>query len=507
MKKKLIVSVVLLLLVSVAVWWWIGQSSKDVAPVYRTEALTVGEVRSKVTATGTLQAVTEVLVGSQISGNIDQVYVGYNSKVKKGELLAQLDPSTYETQVNQAAASVSSAQATLENVRADLGNASANVKSAEAAIVNAEAKVQQAQAGVLSARSSLLSAQARLEKARSNFDNAELNRDRNRQLNERDLIARSELDTAETAYLGARADVASAEADVESAKASLTSAETMVTAALSDVEAARIKRDASLDLLSGAQARIVGNQAQVAQAQANLESAKINLQRTSITSPIDGIVLDIAVTAGQTVAAQFQAPDLFTLARNLDQMQVETSVDEADVGRVKVGVRASFTVDAFPDEKFQGTVTEVRQSPIVTSNVVTYIVIIDTTNENLLLKPGMTATVEIYDEERDGVFIVSNEALRYKPSSSQGKASSSQGKPNSSRGERGQEPSGDSLYILKNGKLERHEVTVGVTDGLISEISGHDLSEGTEIVLGEGTRGTANNGSNSTRRSPRMRMF
>lgn len=502
MIRKVVVASILILLVAIAGWWWVNKQEASETPVYKTVQISQGDVRSKVTATGTLQAVTQVLVGSQVSGNIEQIFVKHNSEVRAGQVLAQLEPSTYRSKVEQAQASVSNAQANLGNAQGDLGNASANVKSADAAIVGARAKVQQAQAGVLTAQSSVLSAEARLEKAKANLVNAKLTRDRNNDLRSRDLIAQSDLDTALTNYQGTEADVSAAQADLASAQASLSAARTVVASAESDEQAAQIKKQATLDLLTGSQARIEGFRAQVAQAQANLESAQIDFQRTTITSPIDGIVMNIAVTEGQTVAAQFQAPDLFTLAKNLDQMQVETSVDEADVGRVKVGARASFTVDAFPDESFQGAVTEVRQAPVVTSNVVTYTVIVSANNPKLLLKPGMTATVEIYDQEKTAVLIVASEAFRFKS----GRAASEGDAENAERG--------PMLYVLEGTRLVGHPAKEGVTDGIVSEVRDTDLKDGQEVVVGREVRTKPASGSSprssggrSGGRGPGMRMF
>lgn len=502
MIRKVVVASIFILLVAAAGWWWVDKQKESDIPVYRTAKITRGDVRSKVTATGTLQAVTQVLVGSQISGNIERIFVKHNSEVKAGQVLAQLEPSTYRSKVEQAQASVSNALANLGNAQGDLGNAAANVKTAEAAIVGARAKVQQAQAGVLTAKSSVLSAEARVEKAKANLANAKLTRDRNQDLRSRDLIAQSDFDTAQTSYQGSEADLLSAQADLESAKASLAASQTVVASAESDEQAAQIKKQASLDLLAGAQARIEGFKAQVAQAQANLESAQIDLQRTTITSPIDGLVMNIAVTEGQTVAAQFQAPDLFTLAKNLDQMQVETSVDEADVGRVKVGARASFTVDAFPEESFQGLVTEVRQAPVVTTNVVTYTVIVSADNPKLLLKPGMTATVEIYDQERSNVLLVPSEAFRFKPGKAAAGAQSEESKD------------GSSLYILEGNRPVSRQAKEGVTDGLLSEVVGSELKEGQEVVTRREARGESTTGTSTTRSGGRsgggprgMRMF
>jgi HlyD family secretion protein len=521
---KRLALIIILLAAAGGGWWYWKRESAAKPPTYRLASLERGTISSKVSATGTLQAVTRITVGSQVSGIINQVYVVHNSVVKKGQILAQLDPSTYQTAITQARASVSNAESSLANAEADAGNAQANVRGADAAVVSAQAAVEQAQVGVISAKAAITSAQARVAKARSVLENARKSFEREQDLRNRELVAQAELDTAQMTLQGAEADVESAQADLANAQASLRSAQVGVEAKRTEVESARIKKEAAQELVVAAQARIRGYQAQVTQAQANLRTAGINLERTTITSPIDGVVLDVAITAGQTVAAQLQAPNLFTLAQDLGHMQVETSVDEADISKVKTGAAAGFSVDAFPDEEFGGTVTEVRQSPVATSGVVTYLVIIRTENPKGKLKPGMTATVEIVEQERKNVVKVPNEALTFQPPrADQGKAktpalsSSSSSSAGAGRGRSAGRPKKDGarVYTLENGKLVQHAVKTGLSDGIDSELLSSDLKEGQEVVLaavsGESSAARrpagAAGGGGGGRRPPGMRMF
>lgn len=511
MKKLAVIALLLALLGGGWAYW--KKESEPQGPSYRTAPLQRGTITTQVSATGTLQAVTKIDVGSQVSGIINQVYVQHNSVVKKGQILAQLDPSTYQTAITQATASVNNAESSLANAQADAGNAQANVRAAEAAVVGALAAVEQAQVGVISANAAISSAQARLAKAESNRDNARKSFERSQDLQGRELIAQADLDTSQTNLSGAEADVVSAQADVETANASLRSAQVNVSAKQTDVESARIKKAASEELVEAAQARIRGYQAQVTQAKANLRTAEINLERTTITSPIDGVVLGVAITAGQTVAAQLQAPNLFTLAEDLGKMQVETAVDEADISKVRTGARAGFTVDAFPEQKFQGEVTEVRQSPTAASGVVTYMVIIRTDNPKGELKPGMTATVEIVDQERKNVVMVPNEALQFQPVRTGESKPTTSATPTGKSGEK--KARGPRVFTLENGQLIRHEVKTGLSDGVNSELTVGDLKEGQEIVLAtlSDTATTTRRTSSSSNRDggggrpPGMRMF
>lgn len=505
----------MVLLVALAVWWFLP--TKASAPRYRTAEVEVGDVARKVSATGTLQAVTRIDVGSEVSGRIASLEVGFNSTVKRGDVLARLDPATFQAQLEQAQASVNNATSGLNSAVADAGNAAANVRTAEAAIKTAQSKILQAQANVANARASVHSAEAAVAKAKADWVVASRNSERMTELAGRDLVALSEAEQAVATGQGSQAGVETAQAQLEGAQANLLSNQTNVDAARVDLESAQIKRDAALELQQASQARIQGARAQVQQAQANLDQARINLERTVIRSPIDGIVLDVLVTEGQTVAAQLQAPSLFILAENLNQMQVETSIDEADIGQVKAGMKAIFTVDAFPDERFEGKVTEVRQSPVVVQNVVTYTVIIEATNPELRLKPGMTATVDIVVESKNQVTMIPSAALRFKPdeteSGSGTQASGEQPRLSQRRGRgEGRSREGRTVYTLEGDQLVPHKVKTGLTDAINTEMIEGDLKSGQQVVVGkavpetEATPASSNNRSGGNRRRG-MRMF
>ncbi|NLN61239.1 MAG: efflux RND transporter periplasmic adaptor subunit [Deltaproteobacteria bacterium] len=284
---------------------------------YRTEKIRLGDIKATVTATGTVNAVVTVLVGTQVSGTIKSIYVDYNSSVKKDQLLAQIDPATFQAQVDQA--------------RANLAVSKANVEKAEAA---------------------LLDARRTLERYKTLF--------------QKNYIAKSDLDTAETTEQSARAQVSAAKAQVQQTKAAL-------------------------------------------------DFAENNLRYTRIISPVDGTVISRDVDVGQTVAASFQTPTLFNIAQDLTQMQINVNIDEADIGKIEVDQAVEFTVDAYPEEIFAGGVFEVRNAPITVQNVVTYDVVVKVSNPDLKLKPGMTANVAVILEEKKGVTCVPNSALRFRP--------------------------------------------------------------------------------------------
>lgn len=504
--KRWIFVVLTVLLVAAAVYWWVALRGSGSAVRYLTAKVQRGDVASTVTATGTLEAVTQVDVGSELSGRIQAIYVKYNEKVKRGQLLAQLDPSQLEARVEQAQASVNSAQSQYSNAVAGAANALANVRAAEAAQVSAEAKVQQAEAAAANAKASLIGAEANVRRARADRDVALKNYERQRELRQKDLIAQNELDTAQAQYLAAQASLEGAEASLQGAQASHRSAVTNIQAVRADTQAAFIRIDASREQAVAAQAQVEGARAQVTNARATLESARVDLGRTSIRSPIDGVVLDVKVSEGQTVAAQMQAPSLFILARNLENMQVETSVDEADVGNVRQGANATFTVDAYPDKTFKGRITEVRQSPVVTQNVVTYPVIIQTQNPDLTLKPGMTATVTIDVETRKDVLMAPSAALRFRPTAERTAGAGSPSPAASASPGAGRRSRKPTVYTVDaSGELVKHEVEAGLSDGIHTELVKSDLQEGQEVVIG--TAGATSGGSSTGgggRRGPRM---
>jgi HlyD family secretion protein len=290
-----------------------------------------GDVRRLVSTSGTVRALVTVDIGSQLSGNIGAVNVDYSTEVKEGEVLARIEPSSFETRVRQEEAAVAVAKANVDLQQAGIGRADANLHKAE------------------------------------------LDLGRAKELVAKGATSQAALDTAIAAEQGAIADVAIAKANVENAKATLT------------------------------------------QHEATLDSARIDLDRTFIRSPIDGVVIDKIVEVGQTVAASLQAPKLFTIAQDLTHVQIEAQVDEADIGQVTANNPVNFTVDSYPDMKFDGKVEQIRLAPISLQNVVTYTVVIAADNPQGRLLPGMTANVEIITGEHPRVVVVPNEALRFQP--------------------------------------------------------------------------------------------
>ena len=335
---------------------------KGDTPSYRTDPVTLGDIQQSVTATGTVNAVTTVLVGTQVSGTIKQLFVDFNSRVKKGQLIAQIDPEMFEAQAAQARANVA--------------------------------------------------------KADSAFQDAERTLRRNRELFGRNLIPRSDLDTAETNF-------ESNKATLQQVKAALTVAET-------------------------------------------------NVRYTRILSPVDGVVISRAVDVGQTVAASFQTPTLFTIAQDLTKMQIDTNIAESDIGVIKVGQDVEFTVDAYPDTTFKGKVWQIRQAPIIVQNVVTYDVVIQVNNRDLKLMPGMTANVSVIIMTRHDVLRITNAALRFRFSEKPAGAGAGAGSP---------EKKGPSVWVLENGKPKRINITPGISDGTYTEVASGDLKEGQNIIV------------------------
>lgn len=483
---KRILIVVGILLVGLAVYYWVSQESESDRPRYRTEALTTGDISSKVSATGSLQAVTKVTVGSEVSGKIERLYVDFNSRVKKGDVLAEIDPSTFRAQVEQQQASLSDAQAALDAAIANQTNAQASIHRSDATIAGARAQIEQARAQMANNKAVYEAAQSNVERGKADLENTRLDYERAAELKRRDLISQAEVDDTRALYRQSQASLSALESQKEGAQATFRSAQASLDARQADLLGAQTDRDGAMAQAAASAAQVRSAQARVRQTRANLEQAEVNLSRTILRSPIDGIVLDRKVTIGQTVAAQFQAPDLFTLAQNLDQMQVEAAVDEADIGQVKTGATATFTVDAFPEESFEGTVTEVRKAPIVTSNVVTYTVIIRTQNKGLRLMPGMTATVGIQVETRENVLLAPNEALRFQPPADALRSMRNSPSPEASASQRqgGGRRGGPRLFTVDNGALVPHRIKTGITDGVNTEILESDaLKAGDEVVV------------------------
>ena len=386
MKKIVIISIIV---IALAVAAFLLFRSKENEMKFRSENVKRGDIETTVTATGTVNAVTTVLVGTQVSGAIKNIYADFNSLVKKGQLIALIDPAIFEAQVNQA-------------------------------------------------KANLLSAKANLEKAEATLIDAKRTFDRNEKLFSKNLIARSDVDTAETNYETSRAQV-------------------------------------------------TASKAQVAQMEASLRIAETNLGYTRIISPVNGIVVSRNVDIGQTVAASFQTPTLFNIAQDLTKMQIDSSVAEADIGKIKVGQPVEFTVDAYPDSPFHGSVSEIRNAPITVQNVVTYDVVIKVDNPELKLKPGMTANVSIIVSIKKDVLKIPNAALRFKLPE--------KGKP-------AVQQKGSGVWILEQGTPKRIPISIGMSDGNFTELVSGGIKEGQELIVESLTK--PNNQPQST--GPRMRF-
>jgi HlyD family secretion protein len=389
-RGKRIVGLALVATAVAAGWWW--KHRADDTPDYQTAVVTRGDLTQVVTATGTLNPVTNVQVGSQISGIIATLYADFNSSVTQGQVIAQIDPATFQAQVNQA--------------EGDLANAKAD-----------------------------------LELARVNANRA-------RELFENKLIPQSDYDQA-------LAPLQQAEATVK-------------------VRAAALER------------------------------ARVDLSRCTIYSPVDGIVISRNVDVGQTVAASLSAPTLFIIANDLTRMQINASVAEADIGNVEVGQDVDFTVDAFPDRKFRGKVSQIRNSPTTVQNVVTYDTIVEVHNPDLKLKPGMTANVSIIVAERSNTLKIPNSALRFRPTETIAAANPARTQPGSARpgagrpgagrpggapGERRRERSPTrTVYVLgPDNKPRPVEIKTGITDGIFTEVL-EGLNEGDKVITGSTSR-------------------
>jgi HlyD family secretion protein len=474
-----------------AVFWGRSADASD----YITARVERGNVEVNVSATGTVQAVTTVQVGSQVSGTVSWLGADFNSQVKRGQIVARLDPAVFQAQVD---------------------NSRANVVNAEAAVAAAETEIN--------------NQKANLQASKANQDVTRVQRD--------DAIALVKRYEELASVISGR--------DIEAAKAQAGAAAARYEQAVAQVgqtQAANASAKAKLD-----QAK-----ASVTQARAQLQQSQLNLDHSIISSPIDGVVVSRNVDVGQTVAASLQAPTLFTIANDLTKMQVLASVDEADVGQIRQGIKANFSVDAYAGETFSGEITQVRLNAQTLQNVVTYSAVIDVSNPEMKLRPGMTANITVPVARKDNVLTVPNGALRFKPTLSekeqealrvkmearrtereaerqgqapqaqqpagqaQGDAAQSQGGRGGRRqraeGEAGQtsgQPSpqagnaqagadaprqrqGQQVWILTNDKtIEPRFVRTGLTNGRVTEILAGDVREGDIVVTGQNETNGAN---------------
>jgi HlyD family secretion protein len=514
-KKKLLIGGGIMLSVVLAGIYFGGSDSGTAQ--YLTARVERGNLRNTVTATGALQAVTTVQVGSQASGTISALYVDFNSVVKKGQVVAQLDPAQAKAQVDQARANVQQARASLAQAQAAVVNSRAGISDAQARGQAARSTVQNNQAGVSAAEANVVVLKAQQDDALSLLKQQE-------SLLKAGVIAQRDYDVAMTAYKTAEARYNQAVAQLNQSKLSEQSS---ASAGIAQSKAAVEQSQAQLQQ---SQAQVQQTAAQVQQAQAALSLAEVNLSHTTITSPIDGVVVSRDVNVGQTVAASLSAPTLFTIANDLTQMQVIANIDQADIGLVEQAKSVKFSVDAFPGKEFDGKIQEMRLNPTNVQNVVTYNVVINVDNPEQKLKPGMTANLTITIDERNNVLKVPNSALRFRPqnannNSGTGNAGGQGGQGQGRRRQQGDNAAGangggnDSnfapasapvlagqtriVWVLgQDGKPQSRRIKIGLSDGASTEVVEGNLNEGDMVITGQTVSGSSTSTSTQQNRPP-----
>ena len=508
-KQRALLALALVAIVTSAGFYLGGNRAS--AAEYMTSRVERGNLRNTVTATGTLQAVTTVQVGSQASGTISALMADFNSTVKKGQVIAQLDPSVAQAQLQQARANLEQARAGLSQARAAVSNSRAGVSDAQARSMAARTTVQNQQAGVSSARANVAVLKAQRDDALSVMRQQE-------SLANAGVISRREYETAETAFKTADARFKQAEAQLNQAVLAEQSA------ASAGVAQSHAQVQQAESQVQQTQAGVAQAQAQVEQATAALRLAEVNLAHTTISSPIDGVVVSRDVNVGQTVAASLSAPTLFTIANDLTQMQVIANIDQADIGLVEQAKSVKFTVDAFPTAEFDGKIQQIRLNPQNVQNVVTYNVVIDVSNPEQKLKPGMTANLIITIDERNSVLKVPNAALRFMPQdvvdrrssrSAERQGGRQSARANNADGNAQQGNAGERRFtpptapvaagqtrivwvMGADGKLQRRRITVGLSDGSATEVVDGDLREGELVVIGQTQTSSSRAQSNQT---------
>ncbi|HLW60306.1 MAG TPA: efflux RND transporter periplasmic adaptor subunit [bacterium] len=471
-RRAVLTAIVIIALIGGAVWGYQRLTVRRATVRYITRPVGYADIAATVNETGTVNPVTQVQVGSQVSGTIATLNVDYNSKVTKGEVLATLDPTTFQAAMEQSSANLAAAQST--------------AASTQSAIQQARDAVQTAAANLRQAQANLRSAQANVTKARAQVTLSALTVSRDASLLQQGFIPQNQMDTDRTAAATNAEDTRAAEAAVGVAQA-------QVDAAASQVRTAQTQ-------VTTSQAQAATSQHQIASSAAQLQQAQYNLSRTIITSPIDGVVMARNVSVGQTVAASFQTPTLFTLATNLTDMQVDTSVDEADVGNVRDGEAAHISVTAFPNVVFAGTVQQVRVNPTVVQNVVTYDAVVIVHDSSGRLLPGMTAQITIDIAKRTHVLAVPLAALLYRPLRAAGAPPAA---PSGGFAPSGAAPAATpvagapgsqvTVWALRNGRPSPVSVVIGLSDGQNVEITKGTLRAGDAVIIAQ-VRGGARGG-------------
>jgi HlyD family secretion protein len=394
MKKYVVIMSVIILIAGIAGYFYYKRTPEI---KYKTAPIERGSIVSSVAATGNLSAVTTVQVGTQVSGTIQKIYVDFNSRVNKGQAIAEIDPSLFNASVEQS-------------------------------------------------QGNYLSAEANLQKAKVALADAERTLKRNKKMLADGIISQGDFDVTETT--------------VQSLKAAVKAAEGVL-----------------------------------GQTRGSLMQSRTNLRYSVIRSPVDGVVISRAVDVGQTVAASFSTPTLFTIAQDLTKMQIEVSVDEADISRILLEQKATFTVDSYPEQTFKGKVIQIRSAPIITQNVVTYVVVVNVDNSDMKLKPGMTANVSIEVAKKDDVLKLPPAALRFKPKTNadeakeKGNGASGQKTANTvaTAGGKGAPGKGrdksQKVYLLKEGKPVAVQIKSGIANNNSIELVESELKEGDEVII------------------------
>ncbi len=524
-RNRLIVGIIIIV-IAVLVALYLINEKKGKELVFDTVTVSRGKLTSTVSSTGTLSPVSTVDVGSQVSGTIEAVHVDFNERVNKGQILVHLDPSIYRSKLDIAEAQLRSAHSDMDSARAELDKANIAISKAQADVFSAQARVDGDRANLIRAESQLTSSQTDVKKAEAQMNNDLAEYNRAQELFRRDLVSASEKEKAYTLYLVSQAGYESALAGVKVAGANINAARSTLNASIANLTSARTTEDTARANARSAQARIASAQASIQQAQGRVDEAVVNINYCTIRSPIDGVVINRKIEPGQTVAASFQTPVLLQLAENLRRMEVKAAVDEADIGKVRTGQKVSFTVDAYPDDQFEGSIQQVRSAPNTDTqdNVVTYDVIILTDNDDLKLKPGMTANIDITVDEKDDILLVSNSAMRFRPNrfpnfpypeeekdqkpgdKDEDKSGTAEktGEKNQAgprgqgnrgnkgaRGEKGGRPGGNnrvSIWVLSDEKPRQVEIVLGITDNENTEVVSGDLKEGMEVIVDAMTR-------------------
>jgi HlyD family secretion protein len=410
----------------------VRRSFRATAPTFETSVVEHGTIQAFVTATGNLNPVVNVQVGSQVSGNIKALYADFNTKVHKGQLIAQIDPAIFQAQVDAAAGAVSEHRATLATAKAQYLKTIADL-----AVSHAN-------------KDNLTAVEA---KDRATFTNLQGQWQRSEGLFHSGIVSPQDHDSTGAAFEAAQAQLDADHAQILAAYRSIQSAEAQVVAAQAQLDAAK---------------------AQLKQTQASLAEARLNLDHTRIVAPVSGTVIARHFDVGQTVAASFQAPDLFDIGEDLTKMQVDTNVDEADVGAVRPGQVATFLIDAYPGTIFRGTVGDVRRAPINAQNVVTYDVVITAENPDLKLFPGMTAKVTILTSRQDKTLKVPNAALRFRPPPEMLARIKSAGAKITDM---------PQVYIVLDSGIDAIPVMTGITDGKFTQVTSAKIKEGDTVIL------------------------